>query len=296
MLKRLFNPYDRMLKRAARKGARRVLLCWNRGLGDIPLGVFGLVHRIREFIPEAEVCIVTRANLEDGFRMLPGITLFVDPTWERWKPFDIDATLRTFGEARERFDLIVEKADLKHWLKRQIGRLTPRLEWNPAWDRYAERFSFPTKPRTIAVHLHTETGYALWRNWPVEHWRALFAHLEKEEDTQLLLFGVTREHVFPQSNIIDLRGKTSLYEMLALIKNRCTHLIAIDGGVLAMCYYLDCAFPLHVVTLWANREHGILRQNVRSPNPQLVHTPVVAPRNDLRTLSVERVLDTLSKI
>ena len=34
------NPFDWKLKRAAKRGAKTVLLGWNRGLGDIALGLF----------------------------------------------------------------------------------------------------------------------------------------------------------------------------------------------------------------------------------------------------------------
>ncbi len=286
------NPFDRMLKKARSAQAKRVLLCWNRGLGDIPLGVYGLVHRVREFLPDAEVCVVTRQELEDGFRLLAGITLFIDPTWKRWVTVDVDETLQRLGIPRESFDLIVEKPDPTKWLRHQIGKITPMLCWDPAWDVQAERFSIPKSFRTIAVHVHTETGYALWRNWPNAHWQDLFSLLEKEE-VQVLLFGLSKEHKFAQKNIIDLRGETTLYEMLSLIKNRCTHLVALDGGVLAMCYYLDSSFPLNVVTLWANREHGILRQKVTSPNPLLHHIPLVAPQNDLNALEVVQVFEAV---
>ena len=33
------------------------MLFWNRGLGDIALGLYAIVHRIRESIPDAKITV-----------------------------------------------------------------------------------------------------------------------------------------------------------------------------------------------------------------------------------------------
>ncbi|MEN9654087.1 MAG: hypothetical protein RL235_199, partial [Chlamydiota bacterium] len=53
------NPFDRKLRKLARKARRSVLLGWNRGLGDIPLGVYAMVWRIKELVPDAAITILT---------------------------------------------------------------------------------------------------------------------------------------------------------------------------------------------------------------------------------------------
>jgi hypothetical protein len=42
------NEFERILARASARGARRCLVYWNRGLGDIPLGLYALFERVRE--------------------------------------------------------------------------------------------------------------------------------------------------------------------------------------------------------------------------------------------------------
>jgi ADP-heptose:LPS heptosyltransferase len=95
------------------------------------------------------------------------------------------------------------------------------------------------------------------------------------------------------NRIIDLRGKTSLFELLSIIKNRCRYLIAPDSGILSMVYYLDTAFPLQIISLWADPKHGILKQNVASPNPLLIHRPLIGAHRDLSTVSADDVLNHL---
>ncbi len=69
MFKKLYrkfgpNPLDQMLKK---QSGKKILIFWNRGLGDIALGLFAIVHRIREFIPDSQITFLTRPNLRDGF-------------------------------------------------------------------------------------------------------------------------------------------------------------------------------------------------------------------------------------
>jgi UDP-N-acetylglucosamine/UDP-N-acetylgalactosamine diphosphorylase len=62
-----------------------------------------------------------------------------------------------------------------------------------------------------------------------------------------------------------------------------------------MVYYLNESFPIRHVTLWADSNHGILKQNVPSPNPELIHIPLVAKTKDLSTVSVDEVLNAATK-
>jgi UDP-N-acetylglucosamine pyrophosphorylase len=91
--------------------------------------------------------------------------------------------------------------------------------------------------------------------------------------------------------LIDLRGKTTLFELLSIIQHRCSALVLPDSGILSMAYYLDVSFPIRVVSLWADPRHGILKQNVSSPNPQLVHIPLVGEHRDLSTVSADQVVE-----
>ena len=77
------NPLDRIIKKARVRDQKRFLLFWNRGLGDIALGLYAIVHRIRESIPNAEITFLTRPNLYDGFVLLGGVNIIVAPDLKR---------------------------------------------------------------------------------------------------------------------------------------------------------------------------------------------------------------------
>ncbi len=108
---------------------------------------------------------------------------------------------------------------------------------------------------------------------------------------QVLLFGFNPTLAFPGT--CDLRGQTTLLEMLSLIKNRCRFLLVPDSGVLSLTYYIDAIFPIHVISLWADPKQGVLKQKVVSPNTELVSRPLIAKNKDLRTLSVDTVMEAL---
>jgi ADP-heptose:LPS heptosyltransferase len=290
-----FNPLDRMIKLAKKKDQKRILICWNRGMGDIALGLYGLNYRIWELYPDAQITYLTRADLAEGFQLLNGIEVKIDPDWKRHVPFDLDHTLIKLGLKRSDFDLILEKPDPTNWLIRQRGALTPKLTWRPEWDSLCERFSVDPSKHCVGVHVQTETFYSSYdRNWPLDYWKELFTRITTEKNGQVLLFGFSPNPPIDMSGVIDLRGQTSLCDVLSLVKNRCQALVLPDSGPLAMSYYLDCSFPIRIVSLWADKRHGVLKQNVPSPNPYLIHLPLFSSlQRDLSTLAVEQVFKQL---
>lgn len=273
------NPLDRMLQKAAAAGHKKILIPWNRGLGDIALGLFAIVHRIREFIPDAEITFITRKDLEDGFKLLRGVSAIIVPEWKRGVPCALPKDVPAY-------DLIIENADPSHWVTWQRGTLVPKLQWDPEWDDLCKKFNLPEK--CIAAHVQCETNYYHERNWPESSWTELFSSISEP----IVLFGLQPTPVF--KNTIDLRGKMSLFEMLSILKNRCRALVAPDSGVLGLTYFLDTAFPLRIVSLWADPNHGILKQNVPSPNPLLEHTPVISSnRKNAALITVNEVRKAL---
>jgi ADP-heptose:LPS heptosyltransferase len=283
------NPFDHCLKRAQKKNQKRILLTWNRGLGDIPLGLYALVFRIRQFIPDAEITFFTRQDLKDGFLLLQDVRALIGPDWRRGSPFNLEKTLHAQGLSKSFFDLIIENPDPTYWVQWQLGMLTPRLRWDFSWDRLIERFGLEGQGY-VGVHVQTETHYAYEKNWPLSHWEELFQRLTREKGKRIILFGFEKKPHFPQEGVIDLRGETSLFEMLALIKNKCSHLIVPDSGVLSMTYYLDVDFPIHILSLWADPRQGVLKQNVASPNKELKHTPLLSREEVLANISADEVL------
>jgi hypothetical protein len=256
------NPLDQILKKAVKRGCKTVAIPWNRGMGDIALGLYAIVHRIRMFIPDAQITFVTRMDLEEPFKLLSGVDVIVDPSMLRG--------VRSF-ESVPAADLVLENVDPSHWVSWQRGTLVPKMEWNSSWDDLHLRFNLPEG--CIGAHVNCETNYYFERNWPAEKWQALFSSIQGP----IVLFGLKKEPAFSHPHLFDLRGETSPLEILSIIKNRCASLIAPDSGVLGLTYFLNTPFPLKVVSLWADPNHGILKQNVPSPNPLLEHIPVISP-------------------
>ncbi|HEX4839350.1 MAG TPA: hypothetical protein VFU89_02790, partial [Rhabdochlamydiaceae bacterium] len=98
MLKRLWkkiapNPLDQRLKKAAKQGCKSVLIPWNRGLGDIALGLYAIVKRVQEYLPNAKITFITRPDLKDGFQLLKGVDVIIAPQWSRGKPTPLPADL-----------------------------------------------------------------------------------------------------------------------------------------------------------------------------------------------------------
>jgi ADP-heptose:LPS heptosyltransferase len=283
------NELDRILKRAARNDARRFLVFWNRGLGDIALGLYALFARIRAAVPAAEIAVLTRPELADAFALFDVQRVIVDPRLERGERDGYANAVARLGVKAADFDVVLERPDPTGWLAAQLGAVVPRLAWKPAYDALAARFVLGDGPAYVGAHLSAETGrfYGYVKDWPVESWRALFAGLAGE---RCVLFGHSAVPPVEGAGIVDLRGRTTLLEMLAIVKNRCRVLVAPDSGVLTMAYYLDCSFPLTVVSLWSGPRQGVLKQGVASPNPLLRHVPLIGEGEDVRRIPVDEVL------
>ena len=281
MFKRLWkkwgpNPLDRILKKASKNGCKSVVIPWNRGMGDIALGLYAITHRIRTFIPEAKITFITRPDLREPFQLLSGVDVIVDPSMKRGSAINLSSL--------PPHDLILENADPSHWVAWQRGTLVPKMEWNRSWDDLYARFHLPEG--SIGAHVNCETNYYFERNWPAKKWQELFSTLEKP----IILFGLKKEPIFKHPHLFDLRGETSPLEILSIIKNRCTALIAPDSGVLGLTYFLNTPFALKLVSLWADPNHGILKQNVPSPNSLLEHRPVISSnRKNAALIPVEEV-------
>lgn len=287
------NPFDRLLKQAAKKNKRTFLIEWNRGLGDIALGLYAIKERICQFIENPKIVFITRESLEEGFSFLEGVETIVSPTWERNKPYDAYDALQALKIDSKTFDVIIQKPDPTYWVKWQLRSLTPKLKWNPKHDLTDSKFSIDWAQKYIGVQLEIETNYNVWRDYPIEKYAELFDRIEKKTDRKILLFGKTKTHSFKGRHIIDLRGKTNLYELIFLIKKCCNHLILPDSGILSFVYYLDVAFPIHIISLWADPKQGILKQGVPSPNPQLTHTPIIGAHRDLSGIDPYKIYEHL---
>lgn len=292
MLKRLFrklrpNPLDSLLAKAALRNQKTFLLGWNRGLGDIPLGLYAVVHRIKWFIPDAKITFMIRDSLKEGFALFRGVKTICAP-WKRGEPYNVKKTLKDLN-IEQKFDVIIEKPDPTYWVKWQLGMLMPKLLWKDEYDELCKKFDL-NEERYIAIQTHSDTDHSPWRDWGEEKWEEFLKKVGRRKNIKVLLLGVAKKREFTNKCVLDLRGKTSLLEVLSIIKNRVAYLVLPDGGILSLMYFLDCSFPIKVVSLWCERQ-GILKQNVDSPNKGLLHLPIF--RKKIDDITVEEVLEKL---
>lgn len=289
LMRRLLpNPFDRLLKKAKLENKRKFLLVWNRGLGDIPLGLYATKTKIQEYIPDAEITFLVRNSLKEGFLLLEGVEFIVAPEMRRGVDLDLIKTLDSLNISPKKFDLIIEKPDPTYWVRWQLGKLVPKLQWNVNYDELYKKFNLAENYTYIGVQTSANSGHSPWRDWPKKRWQELFKTIEMHPHMKVLLFGFPCKDLFPSASVIDLRGKTTVIEMLALIKKHCSYLILPDGGILSLIYFLDVSFPIKVISLW-NDCQGVLKQKVASPNPQLTHIPLIT-KNSLSNIYADQVL------
>ena len=299
------EPPDPMaaLAEAKRRGTRRVILAWNKGLGDIALGIVGLVVLIRDALPRAEVVVLTREDLAEAFTLVPGVdAVHAVPGWRReasrWgSPTEavVAAAAAKVGALTEG-TLVLPDVRWGPWWAAQVGRFVPRLLWRREWDALAEPLVGPAggERRRLAIHVDSETGYFYRynKNWGSRRWRDLFAMVGAEAPPRIFLLGKAVGERFALPFVVDLRGRTGLREALAVILSTGV-CIAPDSGLLTFAYFLDVARPLSLISLWASAEHGILRYGVDSPNPRLRHAPLVGRGGDIMTIEVAEVARSL---
>ena len=287
------NEFERMLARAVKHHQTRFLIYWNRGLGDIALGLYALFETIRKTIPDAKITVVTRPELEQAFGLLNIAQVLVVPDLVRCRPDNPAGAFNQLKINQADFDVVLTQVNPTKWLSGQLGSTAPRLHWKPEYDELCHKFDLPDDDKfTIGAHVNSETGhfYGYVKDWPTSHWQELFTQLAANPSIRIILFGHGKDDSFLAQPVIDLRGSTSFLEMLSIIKNRCDVLIAPDSGILSMTYYLDRPFPLTLISLWADPRQGILKRPVRSPNPELRHFPLLGQAEDVSRVSVDVVL------
>lgn len=290
------NTFERALRRARNCGSPRVLLYWNRGLGDIALGLCALIERIRDDFPAAHISVITRSDLQQAFAMTAVDEVLVWPALARGDRDGFARCCAALRIAPGGFDVVLDRPDPTAWLARTLGSFKPRLRWPAQWNALADRFdAIRTDRPVIVAHVSSETGqfYGYVKDWPGERWRELFARIGDRHAVQWVLVGNSQPQAFDRPDVVDLRGATSLPEVLSILRNRAGILVAVDSGILSLVFYVDEQFPLQVVSLWSDPRQGVLKQAVASPNTLLRHCPLVGDDEDVRRLSVERVTEAV---
>jgi UDP-N-acetylglucosamine/UDP-N-acetylgalactosamine diphosphorylase len=281
------NPLDLLLKKAQKKNQKTFLLVWNRALGDLSLGLFALVFRIRLFINDAKIIFLIREDLKDAFKLLDGIDFVTVNFFRRYLPFDLSHTLKLINrEDLLKSDVIIDKVDPNYWVKWQKSTLIPKLKWENKFDLLSDTFKLPKNKILIALQTTIETKHSPWRQYPKERFISLIKNAHP--DIVFVLFGIEKTDDYNFSNVYDLRGKTTLIQALSIIKNRCLYFITLDSGLLSLFYYLNVNFPIKLIALWGSKKVGVINQNVKSPNIKLFYNPVL-PKEGLRNYSEKQL-------
>jgi hypothetical protein len=286
------NEFERALRAARQRGSHDYVFCWNRGLGDIALGLVPLLSRIRAHDADSRIVVFTRAELAEMFTLCDVDDLHVVPGLQRGAPIDPIAAAAQAAIVLSPSATVFAKPDPTHWLDGRRQESCPSLRWDPAWNGRADRLLAATAGEiVIGAHVNSETAqyYGYAKDWPGAAWHGLFARFPATRNVRWLLFGNAATTVFAQPNLVDLRGRTSLLDLLAVVRTRCHVLVAPDSGVLTAAFYLAQDFPLQIVSLWSDPRQGILKQGCPSPNPRLHHEPLQGRNEDVRNLPVDDV-------
>lgn len=283
------TAFDRAIARLRERRGPAILFCWNRGLGDIALGLVPLFLRIRRELPGARIVVVTREELREPFAMTPVDSVQVVPGLEREARIAAQEACERLGIDAGAFDAVFEYPDPNRWLEGRRREYPPRLNWNPAWDELAVGLLPPLAVPVAVAHVSTETQayYGYRKDWPAERWRDLIGRLEGE--LHWVLVGSRSDDAYGGLDVTDLRGRTDFPTLMALVRHRARLLVAPDSGVLTMAYYLEGAFDLDIVSLWSDPRQGVLLQDCDSPNPRLRHEALRSPGEDLARLEVDTV-------
>lgn len=281
------TAFERMLRDAARDQRHRFVFAWNRGLGDIALGLVPLFLRIREADPQSRIEVVTRADLAQPFELASVDAIHVVPGLARGAPVDV-------GAYASRDAVVFDDPDPTRWLEGRRRDYPPRLRWRSEWNAL-QGFAGAPGAVTVGAHVASETAqyYGYVKDWPAQRFRELFARFPS--GVRFLLFGNAAGEPFVEPNVVDLRGRTSFLELLSIVRNRCRVLVAPDSGVLTAAYYLDDDFDLDVISLWSDPRQGILKQGCASPNPRLRHVALQGAGEDVRNIGVDTVAAALER-
>ena len=286
------TDFDRALRDAQHTGRNQFVFCWNRGLGDVALGLVPLFARIRACVPGARIVVFTRPDLEDAFRLARVDGLHLLTGLVRGAPIDAAQVVGNASAAIARDALVFTDPDPTRWLEGRRQEFPPSLRWDDGWNALADRF-LPASggELIIGAHVNSETAqhYGYIKDWPATSWQALFARFPDAANVRWVLFGCVATPAFVHDNVIDLRGRTTFLELLAIIRARCRILVAPDSGVLTAAYYLAQNFPLNIVSLWSDSRQGILKQACPSPNVELRHNALLGPDEDVRKLTIDTV-------
>jgi len=284
--------FDRALRRAELSGCHRFLFGWNRGLGDVGLGLTPFFERIRRAFGDSRIDVVTRADLEPVFTLAGADSIRVVSGLKRGAALELEAEARRLGIDPRSYAGAFNNPDLRRWAHSARQTVAPRLHWPAGFDGLSERFAELRDPGPwVGVHVRSETAqfYRYVKDWPAERWPRLFESVQAKIPARFVLLGIANDGELARPGVVDLRGRTTLLEALCLVRTRLKVLVAPDSGVLSLVYLLDMEKDLDVVSLWADPRQGVLKLGQPSPNARLRHHPLVGQGEDIANISVQEV-------
>jgi hypothetical protein len=281
------NPFTQKLKK--QNSHAKILLFWNRGLGDIPLELYPLIRTIYKYCPKAEISVITRKDLIEGFYLLDfPLKIYESPLLIRKQQERYDLILEGLGFIQDDFDLIFNRPDPAYWIKKEKKHFAPKLSWKSS---FYKSYPIDTAKPLALLHIHSETVYGFEKNLPSTTWEFVIEDLKSKG-----YFTIAIGHS-PQIKTacdLDLRGKTSLFEFLSLMLNRKCLFIGPDSGLLNILYFLDIQEPWLLVSFWANPRVGLLNYPATTSNKRLTHKYHLAPLENLSLLSKDTLLESVS--
>lgn len=280
------NPLEKVLKHLPCNA--KIVFFWNRGLGDIPLELFSFCQKIRSICPNATLCVITREDLKEGFMLLDGLTIYTSPLLKRKQEEPYDAIFEELNLNKASFDHIFYKPDPAYWVFQEKKQQQPSLSWKPCFETH---FQLANDKKYAFLHLHSETIYGFEKNLSKEKWEILLADLKNKGYTTIAL-GASQEHLDVTCDI-DLRGKTSLFDIITGLIYSHSIFIGPDSGLLNILYFLNIRVPLYLLSFWANTKVGILQNKHPSPNPLLIFETLIAPDGLLSKLDLKAILDKI---
>jgi ADP-heptose:LPS heptosyltransferase len=239
---------------------------------------------------------MTREDLAPVFELAGADAIHVVSGLTRGAAFDVAAEAQRLGLDPQGYAGVFGNPDLRRWARsaREIG--APRLHWPARLDGLATRFVELDAPGPwIGVHVHSETEkfYRYVKDWPAERWPHLFTAVQAKVPAKFVLLGTASSRKLDGPGVVDLRGRTTLLEVLSLVRTRFQVLVAPDSGILSLAYVLDMQKDLDVVSLWADPRQGILKLAQPSPNARLRHHPLLGRHEDVGNISVDEVAGAL---
>ena len=267
-----------------RAGRRDFVFAWNRGLGDIALGLVPLFARIRAQDPRqphrgrharrSGGGVRARRRGRDPRRARHWSARSpVDPSR---RPMRRRASRCPLGDRvrRSRSDALARRAAAGVSAFACAGD----AEWNAlADDRCA------AEPRRHRDRRARELGdrAVLWLREGLARRRVAGAvrAVSASRNVRWLLFGNVRATTSSRRRTSSTcAGRRRSSSCSPSIRNRCRILVAPDSGVLTAAYYLADDFPLDVISLWSDPRQGILKQGCPSPNRNAAPRRAARPR------------------